>query len=482
MQLYRVRKQRLTGEHAQLTQGRLETVQMGSRRRLVDDPLLPDLDDHGRDPDLGGGAGRGSGHVIAGGGDQVSESVGPSQPVGAAVEVRVTGHPVHGERLECLDQIATVEVEVRVGTADHVLEQEVHHPRRGRAVESTGECAVQVPAVPRIHIDAALEEPRQVDQRDHHHGSAELARIERPGEADGCLDRRVFRRVDPGRDDQRWAVLRPTDNPGGHLPRRFDAGDPDHPPDALPCRGPQIAQRSALCQCHPCNSSREPETPKTSTGHRCGRPARFSSRPFRPARGHPPRSLRARAAHLPPRTTLADGASSGCSTERRMPARRRRSGASAETRPWASGADPVMVAMLPQRSRARVAPPSCPGGRPGEPASSDRPGRRRGGHQQSRRCKAIGHRFRSSMQTRSIAEASMRRGWASWPGSRRPDSMNIMRRRQNNVRGKASCGRRRVIEAGEQETRTVRGRLRSLSGPISSSDSWLGQRPPMSGG
>ena len=150
--------------------------------------------------------------------------------------------------------------------------------------------------------------------------------------------------------------------------------------------------------------------------------------------------------------------------------------------PVGVGRDPVMVAMLPQRSRARVAPPSCPGGRPGEPASSDRPGRRRGGHQQSRRCKAIGHRFRSSMQTRSIAEASMRRGWASWPGSRRPDSMNIMRRRQNNVRGKASCGRRRVIEAGEQETRTVRGRLRSLSGPISSSNSWLGQRPPMSGG
>src|SRR5437773_5005484 len=69
------------------------------------------------------------------------------------------------------------------------------------ALRVAGEQAIQVVAVLRVHIHAALVETGAVEERDHEEDAANVLRVGGATETDRRLDARVLGGVDPGGDE-----------------------------------------------------------------------------------------------------------------------------------------------------------------------------------------------------------------------------------------------------------------------------------------
>src|SRR5207245_10922747 len=84
----------------------------------------------------------------------------------------------------------------RVVALDHdVVEQVVGEALAPRSVGSARKDAVNVFAVLRTDVHAALEETRPIQQRDNHDGSLDVRWLEVASEPDGSQDARVLGRV-----------------------------------------------------------------------------------------------------------------------------------------------------------------------------------------------------------------------------------------------------------------------------------------------
>src|SRR5439155_27254990 len=77
----------------------------------------------------------------------------------------VLSHAVDHELNQILDDITCVEIDGVVALADDLREETMRESLAPRSVRFAREEAIQIVVVLRIHVDAALVEPRTVEER-----------------------------------------------------------------------------------------------------------------------------------------------------------------------------------------------------------------------------------------------------------------------------------------------------------------------------